>query len=46
MQRGLPIVVYRLDDEAKGRADAIDVLAHDPLDDSGLAGVVKAPMVA
>jgi hypothetical protein len=38
---GLPFVVYRLDDKAKGGTDSIDIFTHDLLDDSGLARIVK-----
>lgn len=37
-----PLIVNRLDDEAEGRADSIDVLAHNLLHDGGLAGIVQA----
>lgn len=39
----VPFIVYRLDDKAQGRADGVDVLAHDPLHDCGLARIVQSP---
>jgi hypothetical protein len=39
----LPIIVDGLDDEPQGRADRVDILAHDLLDDCGLSRVVQAP---
>lgn len=35
-----PLIIYRLDDEAEGRADGVDILAHDLLDDGCLARIV------
>lgn len=37
----LPFIVNRLDNESKGWADSVDVLAHDLLDDSRLARIVE-----
>lgn len=39
----IPIIIYRLDNEAKRRADAVDVLIHDLLHDSRLARIVQPP---
>jgi hypothetical protein len=41
-RRCLPVVVDGLDDEAEGGAHGVDVLAHDLLDDGGLACIVEA----
>ena len=38
----LPFVVNRLNDEAQGGADRVDVLAHNLFDDGGFARIVKA----
>jgi hypothetical protein len=38
-----PVVVYCLDDEAEGGADAVDVLAHYLFDNRGFARIVEAP---
>lgn len=40
----LPIVLDRLDNEAKGWRYAVYVLAHNALDDGRLAAVVQPPM--
>jgi len=39
----LPLVVDGLDDEAQRGTDGVDILAHDPLDNGGLAGIVETP---
>ncbi len=41
-ERRLPVVVDGLDDEAEGGAHGVDILAHDLLDDGGLACIVEA----
>lgn len=38
-----PLIVNCLDDEAEGRADGIDILAHDLLDDGSFACIVQTP---
>lgn len=40
--RLLPFIINSLDNEAKGRADGIDIFSHDPLDNCGFASIVKA----
>lgn len=40
-RRCLPVVVDGLDDEAEGGAHGVDILAHDLLDDGGLACIVE-----
>lgn len=37
---GLPLVFNRLDDESQRRANRVDVLVHDFLDDGGFARIV------
>lgn len=39
--RNIPVVVDGLDDEPECWADCVDVLAHNLLDNSGLARVIK-----
>ena len=38
----IPVVVDRLDDEAEGGADSVDIFTHYPLDNGGFACIVKA----
>lgn len=38
-----PFVINRLDDEPQCRADGIDVLVHDPLDNRRLPRIVESP---
>lgn len=38
-----PLVLDGLDDKAKGGADGVDILAHYPFHNGGLAGIVEAP---
>lgn len=37
----LPIIVDGLNNEAERGTDAVHILAHDPLDDCGLAGIIE-----
>lgn len=41
----LPLVVNGLDNESQRRADRVDVLAHDLLDNRRLPSIVQAPKI-